>query len=121
MATVSKNPWLISRTKLALSEILLEDNDPQGALVKAREAGESFARAGQPASEWRAWLVAARASLRLKDEAKAREYAASVSRALSVLEKKWGTDVYSRYLTRPDVQYFRKRLNEEFPLSQGKN
>jgi serine/threonine protein kinase/Flp pilus assembly protein TadD len=121
MATVSKNPWLIARAKLALSEVMLEDNDPQGALTSAREAGESFARTGQAASEWRAWLVAARASLRLKDEAKAREYAASSSRALSSLEEKWGTEVYNRYLTRPDVQHFRKRLNEEFALSPEKN
>jgi serine/threonine protein kinase/Tfp pilus assembly protein PilF len=118
MATVSKNPWLISRAKLALSEVMLEDGDAEGALKSAREARESFARTGQLASEWRAWLVAARASLSLKDEAKAREYAASASRALSMLEEKWGTEVYNRYLTRPDVQYFRKRLNEEFSLSQ---
>jgi hypothetical protein len=121
MAVVSKNPWLISRAKLALSDVLLEDGDSQGALTNAREAGESFARTGQLASEWRAWLVAARASLNLKDETKAREYAASASRALSTLEEKWGTEVYSRYLTRPDVQYFRKRLKEEFSLRREKN
>jgi tetratricopeptide (TPR) repeat protein/predicted Ser/Thr protein kinase len=121
MAERSKNPWLISRAQLALSEIMLEGGDSQGALAMAREAQGRFARVGQSASEWRALLVAARASLRLKDEAKAREYAAQAARALSSLEAKWGADIYGRYLMRPDVQYFRKRLNEEFALSQVMN
>jgi tetratricopeptide (TPR) repeat protein/tRNA A-37 threonylcarbamoyl transferase component Bud32 len=118
MATLSKNPWLISRTQLALSEVMLEGGDSQGALTAARAAQSSFARWGQQASEWRAWLVAARASLRLGHQAEAREYAQLAASALSALEQKWGAEVYSSYLTRPDVQYLRKRLNEEFALSK---
>jgi tetratricopeptide (TPR) repeat protein/predicted Ser/Thr protein kinase len=118
MATRLKNPLLISRAQLALSEVMLLSNDSQGALAMALKAQGDAARRGQQASEWRAWLLAARASQRLKAEAKAREYASSAAQALSSLEKKWGVEVYSRYLMRPDVQYTRKQLNEEFTLSR---
>jgi serine/threonine protein kinase/Tfp pilus assembly protein PilF len=118
MAMRSKNPWLISRTQLSLSEVLLESGDAQAALTNARAAQNAFAQSGQRASEWRAWLVAARASRRLGNEAQAREFASMAASTLSELEKKWGAEVYSSYLKRADVQYLRKRLNEEFALSK---
>ena len=37
----------------------------------------------------------------------------NASAALSSLEQKWGADVYNNYLARPDVEYYRKQLNEE--------
>jgi serine/threonine protein kinase/Flp pilus assembly protein TadD len=111
-ATSKNNPYLISKTQLALAESLLESGDAQGALASALRAQESFARAGQQASEWRAWLVAARASRRANDEAKGREYAARASSLFSGLEKKWGAEAYNGYLTRADVQAARRQLNE---------
>ena len=113
MATRVKNPWLVFRTKLALAEALLQANDPQGALTRTLEVVDSFARSGQQASEWRAWLIAARASRSLHDAEHAHAYALKASAALSSLEQKWGTDVYNSYLARPDVEYYRKQLNEE--------
>jgi serine/threonine protein kinase/Tfp pilus assembly protein PilF len=118
LATNSKNPWLIARAQLALSEAMLLANDPQGALTNALGAQGSFERSGQQASEWRAWLVAARASRRLNDEEKGRDYEARAAQTLSSLEKKWGAEIYSRYLTRADVQYLRKQLNEDVALSR---
>jgi serine/threonine protein kinase len=118
LAQKSKNPWLISRAQLALAETMLLTNDPQGALASALEAAGSFERSGQQASAWRAWLVAARASRRLNDEVKARDYESRAAHTLSSLEQKWGAEVYSRYLTRADVQYLRKQLNEEVALSR---
>ncbi|MDT5060697.1 MAG: eukaryotic-like serine/threonine-protein kinase [Acidobacteriota bacterium] len=112
----TNNPLLISKAQLALGEALLESGDAQGALTNALRAEESFARSGQQALEWRALLVAARASRRASDEAKGHEYAAHASELLSGLEKKWGAEVYNSYLTRMDVQTARKQLNE---LSQG--
>ncbi|MDT4896017.1 MAG: eukaryotic-like serine/threonine-protein kinase [Acidobacteriota bacterium] len=119
MATHSKNPWMISKTQLALSEVMLQGNNPQGALATVLQAQSSFARTGQQASEWRAWLVAARASRLLNDQEKAREYAARATELLSGLQQKWGTEVYNSYLTRPDVQYLRKQLSEESALSKS--
>jgi serine/threonine protein kinase/Flp pilus assembly protein TadD len=108
----TNNPWLISKAQLALAESLLESGDTQGALTNALRAEEIFARSGQQALEWRALLVAARASRRASDEAKGREYAAHALELLSGLEKKWGAEAYNSYLTRMDVQTARKQLNE---------
>ncbi|HKR01878.1 MAG TPA: tetratricopeptide repeat protein, partial [Pyrinomonadaceae bacterium] len=47
MAARSKNPFLISRTQLALAEVKLLANDARGALTMALEAQSSFARSGQ--------------------------------------------------------------------------
>jgi serine/threonine protein kinase/Tfp pilus assembly protein PilF len=118
MAGRAKNPWLISRAQLALAEVMLESGDAPGALKTALEAQASFERSGQQASEWRAWALAARSSQRLNDETKGREYAARAAQTLAKLEQKWGAEVYSSYLIRPDVQYLRKQLNEEFALSK---
>jgi tetratricopeptide (TPR) repeat protein/predicted Ser/Thr protein kinase len=119
MAARSKNPWMISRTQLTLAEVMLESGDAQSALVTARDAQSSFARSGQLASEWRAWLVAARASQRLGDDAQASAAAALAARALSDLESKWGAEAYRHYLARPDVQFLSKRLSTEFAVSKG--
>jgi serine/threonine protein kinase/Tfp pilus assembly protein PilF len=118
MARRSRNPWMISKTELALSEVLLQGNEPQRALTTALQAQASFARSGQQASEWRAWLVAARASRRLKDTLKAREYATRAARTLSNLEEKFGAEVHKSYVARPDVQYLQKQLDEELTLSK---
>ncbi len=118
MASRAKNPWLISRAQLALAEAMLEGGDAEGALERALEAEASFEHSGQLISEWQALALAARSSRRLKDEAKGREYAALSLQTLSELEKSWGGEAYSNYLARPDVEYLRKQLNEEFALSQ---
>ena len=113
MATRSKNPWLISRARLALAEAQLAGGAPAAALANARAAEESFTRLGQQASEWGALLLAARASRRLNDAGAARDYAARAARTLSGLEGRWGATAYSSYLTRPDVQYARRQLDAE--------
>jgi tetratricopeptide (TPR) repeat protein/tRNA A-37 threonylcarbamoyl transferase component Bud32 len=117
LAGSANNPWLLSKTQLSLSEVRLAGGDAEGALALALQSQESFARAGQQASEWRAWLVAARASRVRHDEMKAREYAARSADMLASLEKRWGNDAFNGYLSRPDVQYFRKQLAEEIRLS----
>ncbi|MBA3806318.1 MAG: tetratricopeptide repeat protein, partial [Acidobacteria bacterium] len=112
MATLAGDPWLLSRAQLALAEVLLGDNDAQGALTRALQSQESFARSKQQASEWRAWVVAAQASQRAGDQMKAREYASHAANALANLQQKWGADSYNSYLTRADVQFFQKQFRE---------
>jgi tetratricopeptide (TPR) repeat protein len=116
IATQVGDPWLLSRARMALAEALLADNDAGGALANALQAQESFARSGQLASEWRAWLAAAQASQRAGDKAKAGEYAARAAGVLAALQQKWGTDSYNSYFTRTDVQFFQKQLREEFAV-----
>jgi serine/threonine-protein kinase len=111
------DPSMISGAELALAQAMLENGDAQGALSNALRAQESFARVGRQESEWRAWLIAALASRRAGDETKAREYATRAADLLIGLGKKWEANAYGSYLTRPDVQYARTQLKEDFGLS----
>ncbi len=117
-AARTKNPWLISRAQLALAEAQLADGDGRGALANALAAQTSFARLGQQASEWRALVAASRAAHRLNDRVAAHDYASRAAQVLSGLEGRWGAAAYGSYLTRPDIQYARKQLEEELGSSK---
>jgi serine/threonine protein kinase/Tfp pilus assembly protein PilF len=110
LAANTGDPRLISGALLSAAEAMLESSDAQRALETAIHAQESFARFGQQDSEWRAWLIAAKAKRRLGDEAAAREYASNAEARLSSLAQKLGPEAYNGYLTRPDVEHFRKQL-----------
>jgi tetratricopeptide (TPR) repeat protein len=103
---------------LGLAEAMLEIGDARNAAATAILAQAGFASAGQQESEWWAWLVAARATRRAGDDAKAREYASHASGRLLDLQQKWGSSNYATYIARPDVQYCRNLLREEFGLTQ---
>ena len=118
MAKQMGNPWLVSKAQLALAEALLENGETQTALATALQAQESFTRSGQAESEWRAWLLAARATRRNGDQAKAQEQATRAADLLSQLQQKWGDENYKTYFARPDIQNLRKQLSEEFALSR---
>ena len=111
MAAHAGDPLMLSCATLALAEALLESGDAQGALTTALQAQDRFAQAGQEEPQWRAWLVAARASKRAGDEAKARQYAQSAEDLLSNLQRKWGEVAYNGYTNRPDVHYSRQHLS----------
>jgi hypothetical protein len=102
----------LARAQLALAEVLLLANDAQGALTAALQAQESFARGEQKESEWRAWLIAALASQKRGEANRARDYALKATEALSSLQQRWGAENYNSYLSRPDIQRFRKQLSE---------
>ena len=101
---------LYSRTLLALAEVLLEDRDAQRALSVALEAKERFASAGQQESEWRAWMIAARAHRRLGNEAAAQDALAQANRVLSELEQKWGAEAFKSYIERQDISVFQEAI-----------
>jgi len=84
-------------------------------LTFALQAQETFARLGSRHSEWRAWLIAAQANQRQRDEAKAQEQAARAAELLAVMEKVLGVNEYKSYLSRPDVQQYRKQLDQLLP------
>jgi tetratricopeptide (TPR) repeat protein len=112
MAKRMGDPWLISNTLLALAEAQLENGDATGALASAQEAQAMFARAGRQVSEWHAWLVAARASQRAGNLEAARDYSSRSMNLLAELQQKWGAEVFNTYQARPDVQLYRKQLDE---------
>jgi hypothetical protein len=111
-ATGTNDPELISTATLANAEALLERDEMQRARETALQVQQSFARFGKQDSEWRAWLIAARASQRLGNEAAAHDYASHASAVLIGLEQKWGSEGYNGYLTRRDIQHFRDQLNQ---------
>jgi serine/threonine protein kinase/uncharacterized protein HemY len=117
MATQTGDPHLIAATLLAHAEIMFDVGDASRALQTALRAQQSFAGAGQKDSEWRAWLIAARASQRLHKEALMREYAAHAEVLLASLEQEWGAAAYHGYLSRKDVQKLQKQL-AALPKSQ---
>jgi tetratricopeptide (TPR) repeat protein len=112
LAARAGDPWFIARSTLALAEAMLESGDASGALTTALRAQESAARNADEESEWRAWLLAARASRRAADQTMPREYASHAAELLSRLEQKWGTEAFNGYLARPDIKYARERLSE---------
>jgi serine/threonine protein kinase/Tfp pilus assembly protein PilF len=110
MATQTGDQHLVSAALLAKAEVMLDSGDAQRALQTALRARESFARFGQKDSEWRAWLIAARASQRLGQQTLMREYASNANARLTNLEQEWGAEAYRGYLSRQDVQGFVKQL-----------
>jgi tetratricopeptide (TPR) repeat protein/predicted Ser/Thr protein kinase len=111
-ATGTNDPELILTATLANAEALLERDEMQRARETALEVEQSFARFGKQDSEWRAWLIAARASQRLGNETAAHDYASHANAVLLDLEQKWGSEAYNGYLTRRDIQKFRNQLNQ---------
>ncbi|MBA3439684.1 MAG: tetratricopeptide repeat protein [Pyrinomonadaceae bacterium] len=112
MATRTNNPWLLSGALLALAEAMLEDGNAQTALETATRAQATFASSGQQESEWRTWLIAARASQSVGDYQAAREYLTRAENLLAQLHQRWGPEAFGTYLNRPDVQVCRKHLSK---------
>jgi tetratricopeptide (TPR) repeat protein/tRNA A-37 threonylcarbamoyl transferase component Bud32 len=112
MARQSGDPSFLSEALLSLAEVMVQNGDATGALKNSLESQEVFARSGKHDYEWRAWLIAARASKSGGDSQKAHEYASRAESLLSGLQQKWGGDNYNTYLNRPDVQFSRKQLSE---------
>lgn len=106
------SPRLVSGSQLALAEAMLEAGNTQDALKTALASQEAFARSGQRHSEWRAWLIAALASERRGDQTAARDNAARADERLSEIRQEWGEETYNKYLSRPDVQRYRRQLGE---------
>ncbi len=105
------SPRLLSTSLLALAEVMLMTNDAKGALDNALTAQKSFERYGQQDSEWRALLIAARAS-KLAGNESALEYANQAASVLASFQQKWGADQQRLYLTRPDVQIRRNQIEQ---------
>jgi serine/threonine protein kinase/tetratricopeptide (TPR) repeat protein len=115
IATRLGDQQLLSQALLDFAEAALESGDTQRALDSALRAQESFARFGKSDSEWRAWLIAARAEKRLGDANTAGQYAQRAATRLSELEQRWGSEGYNGYLQRSDITHFRQQLEQLKP------
>jgi tetratricopeptide (TPR) repeat protein/tRNA A-37 threonylcarbamoyl transferase component Bud32 len=105
-----KSRALITGAQLALAQTMVLNKDNAAAIQTASEAQKIFAQSGQKDSEWRALLIAARASDAAGDKSAARDYAARADAACNALQQMWGADSYESYLRRPDIQTYRKQL-----------
>jgi tetratricopeptide (TPR) repeat protein len=110
LAAKSGSGLLIAETGLAHAEALLAAGDARPALDAALVAQHWFAAAGNPESEWRSWLEAARAENALGHAEKSRENAEKARDLLAGLAQKWDPDNYQTYLSRPDIQDARSHL-----------
>jgi serine/threonine protein kinase/Tfp pilus assembly protein PilF len=106
----TKGDFLLqSRALLYKAEAALLTNDAQTALNLATDAQARFARGQQYESEWRAWLIASRASEKLGDKSKAGEQFGNAMNVRAKLEQQWGADAFRQYCLRPDIQAFYKQ------------
>ncbi|HEX5731742.1 MAG TPA: tetratricopeptide repeat protein [Blastocatellia bacterium] len=110
MAREIKNPRLVSSALLVLAEVMLEANDAKGALRAVLEAQEIFARAGSQDSQWRALLVAARASRIAGDGPQTTDYVTRSDKLLLALQQSWDAEAFSSYTKRPDIASYRNQL-----------
>jgi tetratricopeptide (TPR) repeat protein len=112
------DPLLLSRSQLALAEASLAAGDTQRAIASAKQAQAFFAGAGLSASEWRSWLIAGLASQKSGDRDKAQLCLTKAAETLASLQQKWGTEVFNNYVSRPDVQVYRKQLGDYVSMAK---
>ena len=112
LARQTNDPAELATAQLALATAMLLEGDAKGAASNALQSQEVFARLGQPASEWQALLIAAQASQNLGDKTKGHEYAMRATETFSKLEQRWGGEYFKSYVSRPDIQRFRKQLEQ---------
>jgi tetratricopeptide (TPR) repeat protein/predicted Ser/Thr protein kinase len=104
---------LISRLMLALAEAQLEMKDYKNALQLATQSGERLRKSHQTESEWRSWLLAARANEQLGNKQVAEEQRGQAKAILAKLEQPWGPEVFKQYTARPDIEVYRRQLGWE--------
>jgi ATP/maltotriose-dependent transcriptional regulator MalT len=102
----------LAKAQLAFAETVLLSGDSRAASINALQADEVFARLGHQECHWRALLIAAQANNNLGNKSEARSYAIQARDSLSKLEQRWNVESYKSYLNRPDVQRFRKQLDQ---------
>ncbi len=108
------DPLLLAESQLALAEAAMTSGDAKRAIESALKAQRFFANAGLSESNWRAWLIAGLASQKTNDRNNAQLYLKSANDGLSSLQQKWGAEVFKTYQARPDIQLYRRQLEQSF-------
>ncbi|HKS10663.1 MAG TPA: tetratricopeptide repeat protein [Pyrinomonadaceae bacterium] len=109
MAAAAGDFLLQSRALLNKAEAALLTNDAHTALNLATDAQARFESGQQYESEWRALLIASRASEKLGDKNKAQELFGNAMNVRAKLEQQWGAEAFKQYSSRPDVQAIYKQ------------
>ncbi len=106
------DPLLLAESQLALAEAALTSGDTKRAIESALKAQTFFTNAGLAESNWRASLIAGLASQKAGDRNNAQLYLKSAADGLSSLQQKWGAEVFKSYQARPDIQLYRRQLEQ---------
>ena len=106
------DPLLLASARLALAEAALASGDTKRAIESARQAQAFFDKAGLSGSNWRALLIAGLASQKAGDNSAAGAYLKSARDTFTSLETKWGADPFKFYQSRPDIQFYRRQLDQ---------
>jgi len=106
------DPLLLAESQLCMAEASLLSGDAQHALESARQAQTFFSNNALAESNWRASLIAGLASEKLSDHDNAKRDLKNANDVLASLEQKWGAESFKSYQTRPDIQSFRKQLDQ---------
>ncbi len=109
-ATESRDAGLISRSLLAQAEAAVESGEAELGLRVATQAAERFAQKGQQESEWRAWLIAALASVKSGDRLTGQTHFARARQVRGQLATKWNPEAFKRYVSRADIQFYSNKL-----------
>lgn len=100
-----------AETHLVLAEALLENGKLKEAVSAALLAQNQFEILHRQESEWRAWLLAARASKQLRDDARAREALSHAQETLQLLRSKWGQESFDSYTSKSEIRKYLSQMN----------
>lgn len=106
------DPLLLAKSQLALAEVALAAGDAKRALEVIGPAQTFFAANGMTESNWRASLIAGLASEKALDRNNAQLYLKSARDTFSSLAQKWEEATFKAYQARPDIQLYRKQLEQ---------
>ena len=99
---------LLGRVQLAQAEVRLADGDVAGSLSLVEALAKAFEHKGQTDSELRALDLGLRAS---RERGTRQRYAEAARATMEKLRQSWGPEAYGAYLSRPDIQTVRNRVN----------
>src|SRR5204862_7725957 len=116
----AKSRSLITYAQLALAQVMFLNKETAAAQQTALAAEKIFGQSGQKDSEWRALLIAARASEAAGDKSAAHDFAMRADTACATLQQTRGDEAYGGYLRRPDIQLYRQQLAQILQNSKSK-
>ena len=109
-AGVLRAPLLLAHAKLSLAAVLLAGGSLAEASRLALEVQPQFGQASQYESEWRSWLIAARAAHARGQAAQAREWAGRAAAQLARFQQRLDAADARSYLKRPDIRRCRAEV-----------
>lgn len=106
------DPLVLAQTQLCIAEAALATGDAKAAYESATQAQTFFSSSGMTESVWRTSVIAALASQKNLDRDNSQRYLKNANDTFASLEQKWGAETFKSYQARPDVQFYRKQLEQ---------